>query len=385
MNTVTPDHHPPASRVRIWPTLRRRWWVALVTTAAAVAAALLIANVRDSSHTASATAVVPSGSKGPGSANDAEQLAATYAAMIPEDQRILRALAHDIRLTQKQVESRVTVVNTSDTALLQLRFTDSSADGAVKGARALARAVSHGASRNIRPATIGIVRVPDKPLGSAGGGTTGIAIGAILGLFLGGVIMVFLERADARADRFRELEDVIGLPVTELGKRSVGPQVALVERWRSLGARDPARIALVPASRRAEDAAMAAAEALAAAARERGQDVRVERVVGAASARRHELVGPGGEQLVDEEASAAAVRLVPSAGPGREPSGESVGLASDVVVLVQRAGAPLRQASARLDTLRGLGIQVERGLLVPRRLRAPRRPRALRVDETAAA
>jgi capsular polysaccharide biosynthesis protein len=376
MNTVTPDHSPPPTRVRVWPTLRRRWWVALVTTAAALAAALAIANVRDSSHTASATAVVPSGSKGPGSANDAEQLAATYAAMIPEDQRIVAAVAHDLALTRKQAESRITVVNTSDTALLQLRFTDPSADRAVKGARALAHALSHGASRNVRRATIGIVRVPNEPLGSAGGGATGVAIGAILGLFMGGVIMIFLERADARADRFRELEDAIGLPVTELGKRSVGPQVALVERWRSLAARDPARVALIPANRRSEDAAVAAAEALAMAARERGHDVSVERVMAAAGARMGELVGPGGEPLAEDEGGATAVRLVPSAGPGREPSGESIGLASDVVVLVQRAGAPLRQASARIDTLRGLGIQVERGLLVPRRLRAPRRPSA---------
>jgi hypothetical protein len=66
------------------------------------------------------------------------------------------------------------------------------------------------------------------------------------------------------------------------------------------------------------------------------------------------------------------VVLEPSAGPGREPSGESLALSSDVVVLVARRGEPLRRVAGRLAELRSLGIEVERTLLVSgRRLAGP--------------
>lgn len=360
---------PRGSRLRLLPLLRRRWWLLVLTTAATAAVAYGVSSMKEESHTAQSLTVVPAGStkdKAPGSANDAEQLAATYAAFIPRDDAILRRIAARTRLPIDEVEDRFTVVNTSDTALLALRFEDPDAQRAVDGARVAAVAVADGTSPNIPKRSIGVVKVASEPLdGGAGGNRAGLLAGLLVGLFLGAVAMVFLERADARGDDDRDFEDALGVPASTLGRRSVGPQVPLIDRWEQLAGREPGRVAFVPATRGAEPLARDAAEALAEAACERGRFVAVEPMLGA---REPALVVPthAGAAV---EAMHEAMLLTPAAGPGRDPSGESVGLSSDVVVLVVRRGDSIASAAARLSSLRGLGIDVERVLVAPRRMK----------------
>jgi capsular polysaccharide biosynthesis protein len=328
------------SRIRLWPLLRRRWWLLALTTAAIGLAAYAVTQVQKETYTSQALAVVPAGatSDAPGSATDAEQLAATYAALIPQDERIRAEVARSMGLPADEVEEKVSVVNTSDTALLELRYQDSDAGRSVAGARELAAAVDDNTSPNIPGKTLNPVRLPTEPLADTpGGDAAGLLAGLLLGAFLGGVLMVFLERADARGDDDRDFEDATGLPATSLGRRSAGPQGALIERWESLASSEPARVGFVPAARGAEKAAQRAAEVLGRAARAHDREIAFE----------------------------------PAAGPGREPSGESVGLSSDVVVLVARKGDPLRATEKRLAELRSFGIEVERILLVPRRMPAP--------------
>lgn len=366
--TTTTESLRAGGRIRLLPLLRRRWWLLALTTIAVTAAAYAISSVKQEQHTAESLAVVPSGSTGdstPGSANDAEQLAATYAGLIPQDIRILRAVSRATGLPLDDVEDQVTVLNTADTALLTLRFEDAEGQRAVDGARALARAVDDGTSPNVPRRTIGVVRVASEPLAdSPGGNRAGLLAGLLVGLFLGGVAMIFLERADARGDDDRDFEDGLGLPATALGRRSVGPQVPLVDRWEQLASREPGRIAFVPATRAATRSAREAAEALAEAACERGRFVAVE-----AGMPTREPALVSGENGVLVKAPSEAMVIAPAAGPGGDPSGESVGLSSDVVVLVVRRGDSLAKAGARLASLRGLGIEVERVLVAPRRLR----------------
>jgi capsular polysaccharide biosynthesis protein len=337
MNTT--DQIRTGSRIRVWPLLRRRWWLLALTTAAVGLAAYAVTSLQKESYISQALAVVPAGatSDAPGSATDAEQLAATYAALIPQDVQIRAAVASEMGLEPDEVESKLSVVNTSDTALLELRYQDSDANRSVAGARALAAAVDDNSSPNIPGQTLNSVQLPTEPLADTpGGDAAGLLAGLLLGAFLGGVLMVFLERADARGDDDRDFEDAAGLPATSLGRRAAGPQGALIERWESLAAEEPARVALVPAARGAERAAERAASALELAARGRGRDL----------------------------------ELTPAAGPGREPSGESVGLSSDVVALVTRKGDPLRGVAKRLAELNSFGIEVERILVVPRHMAA---------------
>jgi capsular polysaccharide biosynthesis protein len=348
--------------------LRRRWWLLALTTIAVTATAYAVSSIQVVSHTAQSLAVVPAGSSNesaPGSANDAEQLAATYAALIPEDERILQSVAGELRLPLDEVEDQVTVINTSDTALLELRFEDADTQRAVDGARALARAVDDGTSPNIPRRTMSVVHMAREPLADVPGGSrTGLLAGLLVGLFLGAVAMVFLERADARGDDEREFEDALGLPATALGRRSVGPQVAVIDRWDQIAGREPARVAFVPATRAAARPARLAADALAKAARERGRNVAVEADV---PMREPALVAGDDGVLVESASDAMVIAL--AASPGADPSGESVGLSSDVVVLVVRRGDSLAAAGARLASLRGLGIDVERILVAPRRMR----------------
>jgi hypothetical protein len=95
----------------------------------------------------------------------------------------------------------------------------------------------------------------------------------------------------------------------------------------------------------------------------------VERAVGTRVPDLEPAYANGGGPDVQDEFGAQTVSIAPAAAPGREPSGESVGLSSDVVVLVSRKGDRLRKIESRLRALQGLGIELERALLVPRRLR----------------
>jgi capsular polysaccharide biosynthesis protein len=364
-------------RIRPWPLVRRRWWLLALTTVAVIGAAHAISSIQKESHSAKALVVIPVGAseRAPGSANDSRQLAVTYAALIPQDGRILRAVARDLRVSLSEARRGISVTNTAGTALLELGFEHVDPQGAVRGARALARAVNHGASSNIPRTTTSLVRLPSKPVpDSPAGDFAGLLAALLVGLFLGSVLMVFLERADARVDESSDLERALGLPVTALGRRSVGPQVALVERWARIARRERLRVAFVPATRTAERPSAAAAEALAAAARRRGHDVVVER--SGQSMRLPQLepayAAAGGVPVEQPESGGRTVMIAPAAGPGREPSGESTSLSSDVVVLVSRRGDALREVETRLRALHGLGIEVERALLAPRRFRAAR-------------
>jgi hypothetical protein len=236
------------------------------------------------------------------------------------------------------------------------------------GARALARAAADGASPNIPPRTLNVARLPTEATdASPGEGNSSLLLGLLLGLFVGGVLMVFLERADARADDPADVEDALGLPATRLTNRTLGSQVALAERWRSTAAREPASVAFVPVSARGEGAAGTAADALAAAGEARGARVAVRPAAGPV----REPVPVGAAEPIPGDSELDVV-ITPTARPGSEPSGEGVGISSDVVVLVVRKGDRLRAARERLHALSSLGIEVERILFVPRNLAVQR-------------
>jgi capsular polysaccharide biosynthesis protein len=356
--------------IRLLPMLRRRWWLLVIAAAAVVLAAYSVVNAQSDSHTARALTLVPAGStsNAPGSATDAEQLAATYAALIPQDDALTKALGRELGLSPQDVEKRIGVVNTSDTALLELSFKDENPEQALAGARAFAENAADGGSPNIPPKTLNVARLPTEAMSDGPGqGSSSLLLGLILGLFVGGIAMVFLERADARADDPADAEDALGLPATRLTNRTLGSQVALAERWRSMATREPACVAFVPASAAGERVADIAANALAAAARERGARVAVR----PATEQVREPVPVGAVDPIPGDTAELDVAITPTARPGSEPSGEAVGISSDVVVLVVRTGDRLRAARERLNALKGLGIEVERILFVPRNLAVP--------------
>ena len=135
--------------------LQRRGWVLLVAVVITTACAYLVASHRGETYTAESTAVV-SASNSPQSVvtpDQADLLASTYAVLIPKDSVILRAVATTLGTRASDVQSRLSVFNTTGTALLAIDYRGTSAANAVAGAAAALRAISgaYPVSPNIIP------------------------------------------------------------------------------------------------------------------------------------------------------------------------------------------------------------------------------------------
>jgi len=102
--------------------LQRRGWVLLVAIVVTTACAYVVASKRGETYTAESTAVVSAGNK-PQSVvtpDQADLLANTYAVLIPKDAAILRAMATRLGTSVSDVQDRLSVFNTTGTALLAI-------------------------------------------------------------------------------------------------------------------------------------------------------------------------------------------------------------------------------------------------------------------------
>jgi hypothetical protein len=145
------------------------------------------------------------------------------------------------------VEKRISAFNTTQTALLAIDYQGTSAANSIAGATAVLKAVAgrHPVSRNIIPGSVGAVRVPTQASASRSV-TVLVAIGVILGIALGSLLMVVWERVDPRIDRPEDLSQETGSPASPVSVISQSGANALVARWRTLADHGPSKIALVP-------------------------------------------------------------------------------------------------------------------------------------------
>jgi len=215
-------------------------------------------------YSATATLVVQSGASvsGPGSANDAETLAITYAALLPKDQAILARVAQDLGIPIAEVSRNLGVEAESGTALLQVRYTAATAAGAVTGANAVTRAVSslEPTGRAIAGGSVAVVstassaRPSNRLLQDAG------LVGALLGLVVGVGTALVAERVDRRVDDVDTLEEATGGQATP---RPGG--ISATELARVLDGRAPGQVVLVPMATSQSPAANRLAAELATA------------------------------------------------------------------------------------------------------------------------
>src|SRR5580658_1704310 len=100
-----------STRRKIPTWLFRRSWLLVLALVAGTAGGFLAAKSSSTSYSATATLVVQSGAgkAGPGSANDAQALATTYAALIPKDQDILQTVAHSLGVSTSAVSAHLSV------------------------------------------------------------------------------------------------------------------------------------------------------------------------------------------------------------------------------------------------------------------------------------
>lgn len=229
--------------------LQRRGWVLLAAIVITTACAYLVASHRGETYTAESTAVV-SASSSPQSVvtpDQADVLASTYAVLIPKDAVILRAVATTLSTTSSDVQRRLSVFNTTGTAILAIDYRGTSAANSIAGAAAILRAISgnYPVSPNIIPGSVGAVQAPTQATASRGVAVL-VALGAILGVALGLLLMVMWERVDPRIDRPEDLSQEVGSPTSPVGAISQPGVNALIARWTHLAEREPTRIALVP-------------------------------------------------------------------------------------------------------------------------------------------
>jgi capsular polysaccharide biosynthesis protein len=313
--------------------LRRRGWLLVVTTAFVAVCAYLVGSARPAAYSAEAVGVVPANVQL--TPDQANRLALTYAGLIPNDQSIARTAARVLRTTPADVKRRVSAFNDLNTALVRIDYRATSPQGARTGAATVLDAISgpHPVSGNIAPNSISVVAEPAKASSSRSGKTLA-AVGVILGLALGALLIFTWERMDPRIDDVSQLSGELGCPASSFEAISDPSTAALLERWKSL-ARQPLaprpqlRVALLPVTSSAERKLPMVAERLSRGLADR---------TGAMS-----------------RGDAARV-LVESGGLGDGSVDVGVAMSADVTIMVVERGTPRAAVRETASILHTFGI-----------------------------
>lgn len=123
-----------------------RAWIVVLSTVVVAGVAFGAHRLHPSRYTAEAVLLVPpkSASGGPGNADQAAGLAATYVRLIPKSADIAEAVAARLRMPLSAVVGRITAHRRPGTALLSMTFHAETAALAARGSRAVAEAVAAG-------------------------------------------------------------------------------------------------------------------------------------------------------------------------------------------------------------------------------------------------
>jgi capsular polysaccharide biosynthesis protein len=322
-----------------------------------------ITSVAGPRYRARVVLVVPSGggSTGTVSVDQAAKLAVNYAALIPADNALRAAVAKTLDASPGEVQSDLSVVNETNTTLLDVGYRSDSPSKANAGARAATAALvgPAPASSAILPSSLQVVSVPhgagpptkkDK--------TPAVAVGALIGLALGFVLLIAWERSDPHIRSPRDLSALIGCPATPVDQLSSEAARALLDRWAVLTPNRPARIAVLPA-----DAGMeAVTDAVIARLVEAGG--RAVRVADERSNGHPHEEGATESGFVNGDAD---VVLVPAGAIGGPRAGQAVALGSDLTVVVVPLGIKAADVHSLADDFADFGIVPVWALLSPRR------------------
>jgi|GEM_PF-2435271 len=231
------------------PWLFRRGWVLVIVTLLVTATAVGLSGLKSATYSSDAILLVNPGATNtsPGSSQEAQALAATYAGLIPSDNAVLSAVSAATGLTQAQVKNGTSVTVVNGTSLLDLRFSSKLPSTTAAGVNAISRAVSgeHPATSSIPAGTMALVRGASTPVSHAAKLVEVVLLGLVLGVLLGAVIVIVWERADARFDRPGQVAGQLGIPTRSFEDLNVDSAAAMTDRWRSLAIIDDPTIALL--------------------------------------------------------------------------------------------------------------------------------------------
>jgi hypothetical protein len=338
----------PRRHGRVLGALRRRGWIVPVMVLVIGAVAWVAGADRPSTFRTEAVLQVPAGAgpDGPGSAGEARTLALTYAALVPEDDRVIRAVSAATRIAAPEVSERITAVTEPETAVMRLRFEAESASTALAGATALERAVS-GRTRvaaGVAPGTLQLVRSADEAeAASVIGPGAALGLGSMLGLFLGLIALAVWERVNPRVEDPGLLRTDLGCSAVSLDGLSRGSLAAILESWQQEGGKQSARVALVAAGARERDVRHTA-EVLAHAGRHEGVDVSV------VSGGRGSTTPP-------------ALALIPVTRPATRLPSAALLRHVDLVVLIVRTGQSLSDVRRTWSLFQAAGLPPQWAIL----------------------
>jgi capsular polysaccharide biosynthesis protein len=199
------------------PWFRRRWWLLLLCLAAGTGGGYYARAHQSVMYTASAELAVVSGASasGPGSANDANALAVTYASIIPLDQLEMQQVADSTRLSLQTVTKSVSAVAVSGTSAIVLSFKATSADQARNDVNQFAKVVTTAPPNSAVPGrSLTVVELATSASRSGELRNFGIPLGIILGLLAGAIAVLAIERADPRVDDVEDLAAITGTAVS---------------------------------------------------------------------------------------------------------------------------------------------------------------------------
>jgi hypothetical protein len=336
----------------------RRGWVLVPAIAGVTLVAYAVASATQASVVSESIVVAPTGatSKSPGEAVQAAKLAETYTILIPEDGGVIRAVARAVDRPASEVADDIATVGSPNTFLIRLRYTDDDEESSLAGARALTDAVigSEPAARGVEPGTLRVVRLPRVDEIRSGGTGPAIPVGVFLGLCLGLVLVIALERADPRIDGEEDAIRALGCPATRVSHLSDASIGALLDRWQRLAVeqgdtRHPARIGFLAGTARGEELVAPAARMLATLAARIGRVVTVREP------------GDGGDGR-----NGAEIELLLGGQPGSEAAGESIVVGSAFTVLVVGRGNKEDELQAAANVVRQFGGQPGWALVVDR-------------------
>lgn len=241
---VTSRHAFAPMTSRLATVARRRGWVLVLAVIGGLLGAVLVSMLQSVTYTAGATLLVSTDDS-----FDSTRLAQTYATALTDDGGMLRAVSAALGVDEDRVAESLGVEADDKTAVMRLEYRAESESDALRGATAAVRAVTGESPRalSIPPDVLEVIRAPRITASpSTGISPTSLVVGGILGLFLGVVLAMGLERSDRRIDSTDDLSSALGgTPATALRRGSNGLTPALVERWSEIARTSPPSVAMV--------------------------------------------------------------------------------------------------------------------------------------------
>lgn len=335
--------------------LRRSWLIALAVLAGLLGARA-VSDLRPPVYTAEATLLVQAED-----AFAATRLASTYAAALPNDGGLLRSISRALRVDTDEVAQALEVTSETETAVMRVQYEAAQRAEALLGANVAVQSMTgrSPAALSVPPRLLEVVRearITSSP--SAQAPSTTLAIGALLGLALGLVLAVGLERSERRIDTVEDLRDALaGIPATRLrrGNASSLPP-AVLERWRGLadGPRPTVAVVGMPGTKNAELERYISST-----------DVSATGATGGRSPDRPEAKVASGHVAAPAPSGGDASNLkVVVGGPlGADGTSEVLAQRSDMTVLVARRGARQRDVEASVALLGQYGVTPSWALL----------------------